>query len=378
MTDLAISSGGLGLAALRYAEAVAEAGGNTSLLVARRVCSPELTPKQNCKNLHIFRPLFKGSAIVRFFRQYYYIRQLCVKNDVQVVHLHGVWLSEFVAAAFAARSLKIPYVISPHGCFEPWALNFKRGKKSFAMAMYQRKLTERAAVLFATAEQEYESLRTLGFRNAIAIIPNGVELPPVVTSSKLNKENRNILFLSRIHPVKGLLNLVEAWSRKRAENWKITVAGPDECGHLAEVKAAVEKYGLTRDINFVGPVHGAAKAKCFADADVFVLPTFSENFGIAVAEALANRVPVITTTGAPWSELESNGCGWWVPPTVDGIASALEQAIQTKPEELSRMGARGRVLVEKKYSWVKIGIDGLAIYRWIIDKELTQPSCVRL
>ena len=376
VTDLAISSGGLGLAALRYAEAVAQVGDVVNLLVAKPVASPELTPGCDCSRFRILRPPFATSTLRRFFQQYAYIRQLCIQENIQLIHLHGAWLPEFVAAALVARNFKIPYVLSPHGCFEPWALNFKRFKKRFALALYQRRLNDGAAAVFATSDQECKNLRLLGLRNPIAVVPNGVELPSEVRSVTSVKRTKNILFLSRVHPKKGLLNLVDAWAKKRKPGWKITVAGPDEGDHLADVQLRVRQHGLEDDFEFLGIVQGKAKVKCYTNADVFVLPTYSENFGIAVAEALAYGVPAITTTGAPWSELEDYGCGWWVPPTVEGIAEALEKAVHTAPEELVEMGKRGRALVENKYSWPKIGADGLAVYRCQIDKNIAKPSYV--
>ena len=120
------------------------------------------------------------------------------------------------------------------------------------------------------------------------------------------------MFLSRIHPVKGLMNLVAAWERVRPERWRMVVAGPDEGNYLAEVETAVQRAGLERNFDFVGPVAGAAKEKLYREADLFILPTFSENFGMVVTEALSYGVPVITTKGAPWKGLVDHRCGWWL------------------------------------------------------------------
>jgi glycosyltransferase involved in cell wall biosynthesis len=125
-------------------------------------------------------------------------------------------------------------------------------------------------------------------------------------------------------------------------------------------------------------VTGEKKERCFAEADVFVLPTYSENFGIAVAEALARGIPVITTTGAPWQELETHQCGWWVTPGVDGVAAGLSAAMSMPRDALAEMGARGKKLVEEKYSWDRIGRDALRASEWMLRHLGARPDCIDL
>jgi glycosyltransferase involved in cell wall biosynthesis len=175
-----------------------------------------------------------------------------------------------------------------------------------------------------------------------------------------------------------LLDLVEAWALARQPGWKIVIAGGDEEGYRAKVEALILAKELQTDFEFVGFVDGARKQACFDAADIFILPTYSENFGIAVAEALANELPVITTTGAPWQDLVEHHCGWWVEPSVQGVYGALNEAMACDQAELRKMGQRGRQLVIDKYSWTQIGPTALATSQWLLDQSLPKPEIVKV
>jgi glycosyltransferase involved in cell wall biosynthesis len=153
------------------------------------------------------------------------------------------------------------------------------------------------------------------------------------------------------------------------------VAGPDEDGHEALVRAAVKKTGLEDQFVFTGPVFGEAKQGLFQRADLFVLPTFSENFGLVIAEALAGGIPVITTKGAPWRELVTNTCGWWVDIGAEPLVEALREAMSLTDVERWKMGLRGRKLMEEHYSWPSVAKDMKAVYKWMLGGG-TPPKCV--
>jgi glycosyltransferase involved in cell wall biosynthesis len=196
--------------------------------------------------------------------------------------------------------------------------------------------------------------------------------------AKLSDGVRRVLFLSRIHPKKGLADLVLAWGQVRQPGWQVVIAGPDEGGYEAVIRGLIKRHGLEADFDFPGVVAGERKERLFAEADIFILPTYSENFGIAVAEALARAVPVITTTGAPWQELETCECGWWVAPGVNGVAVALAQAMRASADTLAEMGARGRSLVEAKYAWARIGKEALRASEWALHRTGSKPECIDL
>ena len=319
-----------------------------------------------------------------------------IKPDV--VHLHGLWDPALHRAAVVCRKRGIPYVIAPRGMLEPWSLRQKWLKKRIARWLYQDKDLRCAAALHATAESEAEQFRKLGFRNPIIISPNGVNVPVLGVrgqesgvrsqesgvrgqGSGVSGERKRILFVSRMHPKKGVLELVEAWGKLVASRqslvasrqslvasggvgelgrWEVelvyTVSGELEREYEAKVKARVKELELENGVGegsfvFTGALNDDEKWNAYARADLFVLPTYSENFGIVVAEALWAGVPVITTKGTPWQELEDRKCGWWIDTGVDPLAAALKEAMSLSDAERREMGARGKALVEEKYTW---------------------------
>ena len=290
---------------------------------------------------------------------------------ISVVHQHGIWLRSSHAVTRFAHENKLPLVVAPRGMLEPWALNHRKLKKKLAWALYQERDLEKATAFHATAQSEADSIRRLGFNQPIAVIPNGVHLPQI-TKDQLkigasNTEKKTALFLSRINPKKGLPMLLDAWGRLAPADWRLVIAGNDDSNHLPVIERKISEQGLGERVVIAGPIFGEAKEAAYRNADLFVLPSYSENFGIVVAEALGFGVPVLTTTGCPWQELQTHKCGWWVEPTPAGIETALSEALRTTNEELSSMGRRGRRLVEKNYQWSGIAERMLEFYGWLLD-----------
>lgn len=374
--DISIRSGGLGLAALGYAQAVAKAGANVTLFVANRTVD-ELDFQVTEKRFVIDGATsHSGGGWAVLWEQGKAVRRCLMDSKFDVVHLHGTWSPILAIAAYMAHSRNILYVLSPHGCLAPWALGHRKFKKQVALQIYQRRVLKSASMLVATANQELENIRDLGIDSPVAVLPNGVDLASA--PNRHANGTRKILFLSRIHPQKGLGDLVLAWARVRKPGWQVVVAGPSQGGYEDEIKSLIRKHGLESDFCFPGLVSGERKERCFSEADVFVLPTYSENFGIAVAEALARGIPVITTKGAPWQELETYRCGWWVAPGVDGVAAGLSAAMAMSRDVLAEMGSHGKALVEEKYSWDRIGRDALLASEWILERKGARPSCINV
>lgn len=290
---------------------------------------------------------------------------------IDIWHDHGIWLRSNRKACQFAHLLAIPRVVSPRGMLEPWALAHRRWKKKLAWFLYQRADLRRASALHATAEAEAVQFRRLGLRNPITIIPNGIDTPSGECTAGSRECGRTALFLSRVHAKKGLPLLVEAWAKVRPAGWRMRVVGPDEDGHVTEVKSLVRRAGIAESWEFSGEVDDREKWEIYRRADLFILPTHSENFGMVVAEALASGVPVITTTGCPWEGLPAHGCGWWVEPTVGCLAAALEEACSQPAEALRSMGQRGRQWMESEFGWKMIAQRMVALYEAVLSPTKT-------
>jgi len=290
-----------------------------------------------------------------------------------LLHTHGLWQHpSWIALKWKARHHR-PHVCSPRGMLETWAWNHKRWKKLPVWWGLEKRNLQSAALLHATSDMEAASFRARGLTAPIAIIPNGVIIPG--TTARFSNRSKVALFLSRIHPKKGLRMLLEAWAWVRPRGWQLHIVGPDEDGHRAELERLVAALHLGEVVRFDGQLLGMEKERAFEEAQLFILPTHSENFGIAVAEALAHGLPVITTHGAPWGLLQQRNCGWWVPATRDGLAAALDDATRRTPEELRVMGQHGREVVEERFLWPVIVRDMLSVYLWLLGQG-ERPRCI--
>ena len=187
-------------------------------------------------------------------------------------------------------------MVSPRGTLSGWALGFHGLRKRVFWRLLQGPAVRSAACFHATSENEYQDIRKLGFVQPICILPNGIDVPPLIKPPAGGR--RRLLFLGRIHPIKGVTTLLHAWSaiQTRFRDWELHVVGPDDNGHLADVRALATALKLERLV-FHGPLYGANKLNAYRSADLFVLPTHSENFGNTVAEALAAGTPAVVTVG---------------------------------------------------------------------------------
>jgi glycosyltransferase involved in cell wall biosynthesis len=298
-------------------------------------------------------------------------------DGADIIHNHGLWLLPNRYARLAARDAGIPLVISPRGMLEPWARQRSRLKKWIAWRLFESANMHAAAAFHATSAEEARSIRDCGIRAPIAVIPNGVAASMLSPSGRVPDRSlvpgigahRYVVFMSRLHPKKGLEMLLAAWNIVRPEypDVRLLLAGPDLTGYRPTLERRASELGLDDSVIFAGPLDGEPKSAALTHADLFVLPSFSENFGIVVAEALAHGTPVITTTGTPWNRLVSRECGWWVEPTLDALARALRQGLALSDHERRAYGERGRALVRETCSWDAIASDTAAFYRWIRD-----------
>lgn len=284
-------------------------------------------------------------------------------GNPDVLHDNGIWLAHNHRLATLARASHIRRLVSLRGMLEPWSLSHRKWKKKLALGLYQKVDLTDAACHHATSEMEAENIKRLRLGVPICVIPNGVDIPAITRAPKEQLSKPKIaLFLSRIHPKKGLPLLISAWEIVQPVGWILRIVGPDEEGHRAEIEKTVAERGLGSVIELSGPLTGKQKESAYLESALFVLPTHSENFGIVVAEALAFGLPVITTTGTPWQQVESQRCGWFVETSVSAIASALREATSLSPHHLAQMGQRGREWVSAQFAWERIANDFIALY----------------
>ena len=295
-------------------------------------------------------------------------RILLTQLQPDVVHINCCWMPACAFTQKWAQALGYKVVLTPHGMLEPWIMaRHYWSKKVPALLLYQKSAVVKADVLHATAKSEKENLQRLGYNDRIKVIANGIDVEDIEMKPSW-KRNKEILFLSRIHVKKGINFLLEAVAqlKEQMEGYVIRIAGEGDVTYIEELKQLAARLGISQLIIFEGGVYGNRKWELFRQADLFILPTHSENFGIVVAEALASGTPVITTMGTPWSELESQRCGWWTEVGTEATAQALCNFLSLTEDELEMMGRNGRKLVEEKYSVRKVAKEFVDMYKSIL------------
>jgi len=334
---------------------------------------------------------YPATGIAKYLRGFQPNASLALQElaatKLDLIHNHGLWMFPNLYARQAALRNHLPLVISPRGMLEPWSLKNSRLKKLPAWFLYEQQNLKSATAFHATSHEEAQSIRKLNFRQPIAIIPNGVNLPNLSSQHSREvlvklfpelTEKKWLLFLSRIHPKKGLDNLIFVWKTlcNKFPDWHLVIAGSDLIGYQAKLELMTAELGLKQNITFTGMLSGQHKASALSNADLFVLPTHSENFGIVIAESLAYKVPVVTTKETPWQDLERYRCGWWIEDTKQALTDALVEGMEMLPQDRKVMGLRGRDLVETKYAWGASAKHMAGVYQWILGGGAT-PSCVK-
>lgn len=289
-----------------------------------------------------------------------------------IIHNHSLWSMANVASGMVVPGRHARLVTSPRGTLSPWALSQTRQLKRLLKRLQWRAL-ERADLLHATSEQELTDIRAQGLRAPVAVIPNGIDVP-ISLPARNEGERRRVLFLGRIHPTKCIDRVLQAWRGLQAAHadWDLVIAGRGEGAYVKFLKELAQQLGLQR-VNFVGPVYRTDKTDAYRSADVLVLPSHSENFGMVVAEALAHGCPVIASRGTPWVGLEHEACGWWVGHDVETLAATMDEAMRLPRCHLQARGERGRAWMKRDFSWKSVGEKMEAAYDWLLSGGTGQP-----
>ena len=355
----------------RLCDCLAEAGGNVTLLTLGE------TPRAGTPWRHaVHAPDFADVPVLGRLRFSGALRRALdtEARAAAIVHAHGLWLMPNVYPARAAAKAGRPLVVSPRGMLGPSALRFSARKKRAFWLLAQGKALRSAACIHATSGLEYDDVRAFGMRNPVAVIPNGIDVPITAEKPERREGEPNVaLYLGRIHPKKGLDQLFAAWTALAEEipDWRLDVVGPLDSDYARQQAA---RFGTER-VRFVGPLYGAEKHRAYREADLFVMPTLNENFGMTVAEALAQGTPVICTKGAPWGGLPKEGCGWWIDHGAEPLAATLRHAMGLPRAERLAMGEAGRRWMAREFGWESVGRNMMAVYAWLTGAG-PRPACV--
>lgn len=321
------------------------------------------------------------------------MRKALIEQSPSLIHTHGLWTQASITACRFATSHRVPYLVSPHGMLDEWALSRSRLKKRVAARLFENRHLKNASCLHALCHSEAQSFRNYGIKGPVAVVPNGVDLPDDhLRDNHLRDGRKTLLFLGRIHPKKGLANAIHAFAKAGiAQDWQFVIAGWDQNHHLRELKQLCGEQKISTreipldqfladeetsgDVLFVGPAFNKQKSHLLRRADASILPSFSEGMPMSVLEAWSYRLPVIMTRHCNLPEGFDAGAAVKTGTDVKEITKALLEFVDRDKDAQAEMGLSGRRLVEKNFTWTKIAADMIEVYKWILGEE-TKPSCV--
>lgn len=341
---------------------------------------------QDSPSWHPLQPRHFAYAGPSSFRYSSRLRRAFLAVDADLAHLHALWTHNSIVMREWSQRWKRPYLITANGMLDPWAIRNSGWKKKIALSLYERGCLEGAACIQVNSKAEYKSVRSFDLKNPICIIPNGIDLPEEDdhenSELSLSWENgkKVLLYLGRLHPKKGLANLLRAWaqisrSRSAQLEWMLAIAGWDEGGHRKALEKLASELGILSSVNFLGPRYGLAKARAYRSCDAFVLPSFSEGLPMVILEAWSYRKPVIMTAECNLPEGFAAGAGLAIEPSVQSIAEGLKRLFSMSDKTRHSMGENGFALVERNFTWSKVANQMLSVYQWILG-SLPKPACV--
>ena len=312
------------------------------------------------------------------------MEEYVLANEFDLIQMQSMWDIPYHQLATIARKHHIPYIITPRGMLEPWSLQQKRWKKKLALMLYQMKDLKHAACIFTTAEMEAQHVRDLGVKAPMSVIPNGIATDGYSCRTSIDVVKKQVLFLSRIHVKKGIELLIDAWKKLSSDfsEWNLVIAGNGDEDYISTLKQRISFSGLDNCASIIPPVFGDAKAKLYQESSLFCLPSFSENFGMVIAEAMACGVPAITTYGTPWQllngEMETMGAslamlgndkrtGWCIELSESNLEHTLREAMGMPSSSLYAMGQRGSRLIKENFDYRSVAKKTKRLYEWLLN-----------
>jgi glycosyltransferase involved in cell wall biosynthesis len=308
----------------------------------------------NQKNKEKFFFFVKKNSIVDLVKTLIHIKKL---YKINIIHSHGLWdlFNSLIIKFFSFTS--IPYLISPDGMLEPWSLSQKKIKKKIAMHIYQKKIIQKAKFIIVSSELEKQNILKLNINNNVKVIPIGIKLPQIdfreiqKKRKSIYKKNKKkyLLFISRLHEKKGLNLLIKSWSEiLEKKNWQLILIGDGNLEYTKALKNLALKLKVGDSVKFLGSIYDDnLKSKYYQSSSFFILPTYSENFGLVILEALSNFLPVATTNNTPWSEITNYKCGVYFELNSTNLSNTIKFIINLNNIELDRLSYNSRILSEK-------------------------------
>ena len=367
------NAGGLFISVRRLAQELLHSGLEVEVLSLRDRFTDEDAPAWKPVPVRCFAS--KGPASYGYSPA---LRNALRECSADLLHAQGLWMYPSTAGRCWGRKTGKPYLITPRGMLDPWALANSRWKKILAGRLFENRNLREAACIHALCESEAQSIRRYGLRNLVCVIPNGMDLPEKPATWEERKPE--LLFLGRIHPKKGLQNLVSAWALARArlakaKDWKLRIAGWDQDGHQAELEKQVRDLGLGSAVEFAGPLFGERKDAALRSASAFVLPSFSEGLPMAVLEAWAYALPVVMTAECNVPEGFAAQAAVRIASETGSIAEGLVRMLEITDAQRAAMGERGRRLIQERFAWPHLAEQMKEVYSYLLNGG-SPPSAI--
>lgn len=344
-----LEGGGLGGAARQLHAALGAAGFESGLVSTRNQAFSQTWPGVD--------QFVRSGPTKAFFASGLQVHadRLCANSPGgAVVHGHGFYVFPNAVFGASARRAGAPLVYHPHGMFEPWIVGRSRWKKRLAHWLFEDANFRSARLWRALTSKEADQIRGQGISAPVVVLPNGIDLGEFrLAERKVETAERTLLFLGRLHPKKGIELLLSAWAQieQARKGWKLCLAGPDEGGYAAKIRAMIELEGLSSSVSLPGTLVGKQKLEVLQSADGFVLTSFSEGLPMAVLESMACGVPVLISHECNLPDVAEVGAGWTCAAEIDAVKSALRELLAAGEAERRQRGAAGRRLVEARFRW---------------------------
>lgn len=294
------------------------------------------------------------------------IRLWSMVRWAQVVHLNATYSFPTIPTLLVCKLLGKPLVWSPRGALQRWQGTTRSQAKSAWEKLCNLLCDPGRVVLHLTSEEERVESAPRIPRARAKIIHNGIDLPNLNGHGKERNGNLRLLYLGRLHPIKGIENLLRAVAKAR-NDVTLSVCGDGEPAYRQTLERLSSELSLNRRVTFRGSIGAESKARQFQEADLCVVPSFKENFSMVVAESLSHAVPVVVSDGTPWKQVDQMGCGRCVPNTPEELAKAIDSLSDARLDE---MGLRGRNWMQKEFGWSVVAEEMLAMYRQLIESNL--------